>query len=118
MRITGHETPANEGGRGGYTKFFFRKLMSPLVEESWELTAESSCSSGSIFLANCFPSSTLAGGNRKLVERRRSWPRPPPHSPPLVVAVDVPDDALHEDLVLVHGWKQNERNHFMSPSVV
>lgn len=28
------------------------------------------------------------------------------HSPPLVVAVDAPDDPLHEDLVLVHGWKQ------------
>lgn len=27
------------------------------------------------------------------------------HSPPLVVAVDVPDDPLHKDLVLVHGWK-------------
>lgn len=48
--------------------------MSPLVDESWELTDESSCSSGSIFLASCFPSSTLQGGNRKLMRRRRSAP--------------------------------------------
>lgn len=41
------------------TKFFFRKLMRPLVEESWEVTSESSFSSGSIFFASCFPSSTL-----------------------------------------------------------
>lgn len=33
--------------------------MSPLVEESWEVTAEASRSSGSIFLASCLPSSTL-----------------------------------------------------------
>lgn len=26
--------------------------------------------------------------------------------PPLIVAVDVPNDALHEDLVLVHGFKK------------
>lgn len=32
-------------------------------------------------------------------------PHPPQDSPPLVVAVDAPDDPLHEDLVLVHGWK-------------
>lgn len=52
------------GGRSQRTgrihaKFFFRKLMSPLVDESWELMVESSCSSSSIFLASCFPSSTL-----------------------------------------------------------
>lgn len=39
--LTGHKTPANDnrswgGGQvwGGHTKFFFRKLMSPLVDES------------------------------------------------------------------------------------
>lgn len=40
-------------------KFFLRKLMSPLVEESWEWTSAASLSSGSIFLASCLPSSTL-----------------------------------------------------------
>lgn len=33
--------------------------MSPLVEESWEEISDWSFSSGSIFLANCFPNSTL-----------------------------------------------------------
>lgn len=52
------------GGRGwgggmAQAKFFLRKWMSPLVDESWEVTSELSCSSGSIFLASCFPSSTL-----------------------------------------------------------
>lgn len=28
---------------------------------------------------------------------------------PLVVAVDVPDDSLHKDLVLVHGWKTEKK---------
>lgn len=40
-------------------KFFLRKLMSPLVEESWEWTSAASLSSDSIFLASCLPSSTL-----------------------------------------------------------
>lgn len=40
-------------------KFFLRKLMRPLVDESWELTSAESWSSGSIFFASCFPSSTL-----------------------------------------------------------
>lgn len=62
-----HTISANEGGgitwRGGggggtQAKFFFRKLMRPLVDESWEVTSESSFSSGSIFFASCFPSST------------------------------------------------------------
>ena len=29
-------------------------------------------------------------------------------SPPLVVRIDVPDDALREDLVLVHGDEQTQ----------
>lgn len=49
------------GGGGGRTqaKLFLRKLMSPLVEESWEWTSAVSLSSGSIFFASCLPSSTL-----------------------------------------------------------
>lgn len=35
------------------------KLMSPLVEESWEDTGFLSCSSGSMAFASCFPNSTL-----------------------------------------------------------
>ena len=31
------------------------------------------------------------------------------YSPPLVVGVDVPHDALHEDLVLVHGNQRPQR---------
>ena len=30
------------------------------------------------------------------------------YSPPLVVRVDVPDDALREDLVLVHGDEESQ----------
>lgn len=47
------------------------------------------------------------------MERRPTPPssRGRSHSPPLVVAVDVPDDPLHKDLVLVHGWKQKNVNH-------
>lgn len=68
-RTTWWEDPAEEEEDWWriQAKFFFRKLMSPLVDESWELTSESSCSSGSIFFASCFPSSTLWAGNRKLV---------------------------------------------------
>ena len=36
--------------------------MSPLVEESWEVTSPVTPSSGSIFLHSCLPSSTLIGG--------------------------------------------------------
>lgn len=58
--------PAEEEGEdSGFriqAKFFFRKLMRPLVDESWEVTSESSFSSGSIFFASCFPSSTLWTG--------------------------------------------------------
>lgn len=63
--MTAENAAGGSGRRGGrrwrrvQAKFFFRKLMSPLVDESWELTSELSCSSGSIFLASCFPSSTL-----------------------------------------------------------
>lgn len=46
-------------GDPAQAKFFLRKLMSPLVEESWEWTSAASLSSGSIFLASCLPSSTL-----------------------------------------------------------
>ena len=37
------------------------------------------------------------------------------NSPPLVVGVDVPDAALNEDLVLVHGQQgaQRERSHLL-----
>lgn len=45
--------------RAAQAKFFLRKLMSPLVEESWEWTSAASFSSGSIFFASCLPSSTL-----------------------------------------------------------
>lgn len=43
------------------------KLMSPLVEESWEVTGLLPSSSGSIFLASCFPSSTLRKGRERVV---------------------------------------------------
>lgn len=33
------------------------------------------------------------------------------NSPPLIVAVDAPDDALDEDLVLVHGWTHKSSRH-------
>lgn len=46
-------------------KFFLRKLMSPLVDESWEWTSVASLSSGSIFFASCLPSSTLITHKRK-----------------------------------------------------
>lgn len=42
-----------------HARFFLKKPISPLVEESWVWTSESSCSSGSIFFASCLPSSTL-----------------------------------------------------------
>lgn len=41
--------------------FILMKLMRPLVEESCDVTSAVSFSSASIFLASCFPSSTLAG---------------------------------------------------------
>ena len=52
-------------------KFFLRKLMSPLVEESWEVTSPAAPSSGSIFLHSCLPSSTLIGGEEGERERDR-----------------------------------------------
>lgn len=94
------------------------KLISPLVEESWEVTGLLPSSSGSIFLASCFPSSTLPGrgewyeqasGTARQIYPPTCRPFPPSpwvsNSPPLVKAVDVPDDALDEDLVLVHGCR-------------
>ena len=53
----GSERRSDEGNQA---KFFFRKLMRPLVDESWELIMEWSLSSDSIFFASCFPSSTLS----------------------------------------------------------
>lgn len=74
------------GGRSQrriHAKFFFRKLMSPLVDESWELMDESSCSSGSIFLASCFPSSTLPWkrevNEASLLRAQRDWSETHPH---------------------------------------
>lgn len=31
------------------------------------------------------------------------------HSPPLIIRVDVPENALNEDLMLVHGDQGSER---------
>lgn len=53
------ESRGSYWGHSAQAKFFLRKLISPLVEESWEWTSAVSLSSGSIFLASCLPSSTL-----------------------------------------------------------
>lgn len=37
------------------------------------------------------------------------------NSPPLVKAVDVPHDALNEDLVLIHGCRGNSRRCLLGP---
>ena len=42
------------------------------------------------------------------VSRNVGVPHRGSNSPPLIVRVDVPDDALREDLVLVHGDEQSE----------
>jgi len=81
------------------------KLTRPLVELSCDETGCGPASSAWMVLASCLPSSTLEGydsGDRAR-ERQRQ------HSPPLVERVDVPDDALDEDLVLVGGDEQAQR---------
>lgn len=72
-------------------------------------------SSGSMALANSFPNSTLKE------EQRQSWTNyrekrqllHDPFLPPLIVRIDVPDNALGEDLVLIEcndGSKSKRRD--------
>ena len=50
--------------------------------------------------AGCYSQAALSSNDSKTLYLT--------HSPPLVVRVDVPDDALREDLVLVHGDEQSQ----------
>lgn len=59
-------------------------------------------------LGQLLPQFNASGGNRNFVKHRCSGLNAAScvgqrHSPPLIVAVDVPDDPLNKDLVLVHG---------------
>lgn len=91
-----------------YDQWDLIKLMRPLVDESWLVIMFGVWSSGSIFLANCLPSSTLK--RYTINELPKTFygaikKKKYNNLPPLVKWVDIPNNTLDKYFLFIQSYK-------------